>query len=399
MHGIHWLLPLALLRFGLPALGLAHVQDETPEPDKDKAKIALIRERASGLIEPLVQAGVPGVSVALVLPSGQTLALSAGQADVAAGTAMTPDMRLLSGSAGKTYLIGVVLHLLAQGKLDLEREARTYFEGEDLEFVKSLPGGGRYSLNQLLRHQSGLPRYVFDPAFNRAMVAEPDRVWTAQDRLAYVVGMDAQFEAGSAWAYSDTNYILAGMIVETVAGKTFYQLARELLLEPLKLADTLPTDERRIEKMSQGYVVAAKSMGVDDLTLVDGQFHFNVQFEWCGGGWASTPLDLARWLAVLYGGELLEDDYLDAILDAVPAPMLGQGTSYGLGVMLREGELGQLRYHDGFMPGYLTTAGFFADIGVSAAIQTNIDDARLLGRRPVALLEELVAIVAEELEL
>ena len=372
---------------------------EGSSPALDSGALARIESRARRLLEPLVRAGLPGISAALVLPSGETLTVALGESDPAEQRPMSAADRMLSGSVGKTYVIGVLQHLLATDALSLSSEARSFFEGEALALVESLPGAGRCTLAQLLRHQSGLPRYVFDPEFCQAMAGEPDRVWRPAELLSYVVGQEPLFAAGEGWAYSDTNYILVGMILERVTGEAFYALARRLLLEPLDLRDTIPTDTRRIEHMAQGRVVSARSMGVPEHTLEAGEFVFNVQFEWCGGGFASTPLDLARWVGVLYGGELLDEPYLDAMLETVPADALGPGTRYGLGVMLLDSELGPLRFHDGFMPGYLTSAGHFPDVGLSVAFQTNTDEARLLGRRPARLLEELAQIAAEELGL
>jgi len=148
----------------------------------------------------------------------------------------------------------------------------------------------------------------------------------------------------------------------------------------------------------QGEVVGGRALGVGEWLLADGQATYNLQFEWCGGGWASTPADLARWAAALYGGGALDDEgaYLETLLDAVDAPGLWPGTRYGLGVMLRESAGGPMQFHDGFMPGHLTTLAWFPELGVGAALQVNTDDASSLGRPRFAVLAELAKAAVTE---
>ena len=85
-------------------------------------------------------------------------------------------------------------------------------------------------------------------------------------------------------------------------------------------------------------------------------------------------------------------------MDAVQAPRLGRGTRYGLGAMLRDTPAGPLVFHDGIMPGYLTSMGWFPDSRLAAAVQVNTDDGRALGRPLSTLLVQLTSIALEELE-
>ena len=123
---------------------------------------------------------------------------------------------------------------------------------------------------------------------------------------------------------------------------------------------------------------AGRQLGVGPFALSEGAFTYNVQFEWCGGGFASTSTDLARWAWLLFSNRWLGEAGVAALLDAVPAPSLGPDRFYGLGVILTNTRIGQLRGHDGFMPGYLTAMGYFPDSGIAVAIQVNTDDGKAL---------------------
>lgn len=357
-----------------------------------------LHERCQAIVERIVERGAPGASAALVLPDGTLLACTAGLASRAPATPMTPETLMLSGSAGKTFVAGAVLLLASRGQLDLDARAADYFEGDQAAWADALPNGRAVTLRQLLRHQSGIPRYVFEAAFTERMVAEPDRVWQPRELLAFVSQRAPLFAPGESFSYADTNYIVVGMVIEAVAGDPFYTFVQRELLAPHELDASLPSNRREIPGMAQGHVQLGRSMGVPELTLEDGRFVFNVQFEWCGGGWANTPGDLARYCGLLYSGTLFEGQDLAALLEAVPAPELGPQVRYGIAAMLRETSAGPLIHHDGFMPGYLTSTGFFPELELAVALQLNSDDARPLGKPPSEVLAELALAATSVLE-
>jgi D-alanyl-D-alanine carboxypeptidase len=356
-----------------------------------------IAARCQPVLDALIERGVPGVSVGLILPDGGELGLTAGYSFKEEELDLLPEHRLLLGSVGKTYVTAAVHHLVQAEKLSLHDYAADYFAEED--WIEEIPNAGEITIRQLLRHQTGIPRYVFKEEFWAAVVDEPDRTWKPVELLEYVFGDAPLFPAGEGWAYADTNYIVLGMIIEKVSGETFYGYVDEHLLKPHGLKDTVPSDSREIPGLVQGYVVspAMRSLGVPERTLVDGVFVFNPQFEWTGGGYACTPLDLARWAAILYSGEAFDGPYLETMLDTVPARQLGPGREYGLGVIVTPSDMGPFIGHDGFMPGYETAMGYLPDVGIAVAVQVNTDDGRAVGKPLPMLAIELAKLAAEEL--
>jgi len=318
----------------------------------------------------------PGATASLVLADGNVIRLAVGKTEKD-GRPLTPDDRMLVGSVGKTWVAALVHQLAARGEIDYHDKAQNWFP-RDVWYPR-IPNGADVTIRQLLRHQSGLERYEFKPDFWQELVLDPDRFWRPEELLAFVLDDRPMFPAGEGWAYADTNYILLGMIIERVTGRRFYDLARDWINRPHQLDDTIPSDQRRLPGVVQGTVVMGRQLGIGPFTLADGAFTYNVQFEWCGGGFASNSTDLARWARLLFSERLLGADGLASMLDAVPAQGLGPGRSYGLGVILTDTRLGQLRGHDGFMPGYLTAMGYFPDSGIAAAVQVNIDDGRSVG--------------------
>lgn len=353
---------------------------------------ALCLEYLSGLRE---RHGFPGCSAAIVLPDGSLLSLPVGMADVEAERKMTARDRLLSGSIGKTYVAAAAHKLMLAGKIRWEQRAAEFFEDE--EWFGRIPNAETMTLKHLLRHESGIARHVFKPEFLPDCYAEPNRVWKPKELLAYIFDDDPLFPAGEGWAYADTNYIVLGMILEKVSGEKIYDYVQEEFLTPLELTDTVPSDSRRIPGLTQGYVVVFRDPGVPDRVLEDGLFFYNPQFEWCGGGFASSAPDLARWAHALYSGKAMEGDYLSSMLDAVAA-RLGPNKRYGLGVILTPTELGQAIGHDGIMTGFGATVSHFPEHDISAALMFNTDDPRCAGTPLDRVTLQLAKLAVQELE-
>ena len=337
----------------------------------------------------------PGAMAALILPDGSEIQLPVGYADLESESEMSPSARLLSGSIGKTYVSAAAHKLMLEGKLDFDALAATYFE--EHPWFERVPNAGSITVRQLLRHQSGIARHVFKPKFLPDCFASPDRVWKPKELLSYILDDAPLFPAGEDWAYADTNFVVLGMIIEKQAGMTFYDYVRQSFLDPLGLSDTVPSDSRRVPGLVQGYIKAFAQADGPSRTLSDGVFYFNPQFEWCGGGYASTASDLARWAHMLYGGKAMQGDYLDVMLDGVAA-RLGPGKRYGHGVMLSDSALGPEAGHDGIMMGYSATVGHLLKENLSFSLMLNTDDQRALGQPRDRVARHLAAIALEELK-
>lgn len=385
MTALHLLLTLA-------AAPLQDVEVSAPATVPDRG---VVRARLQAELEALVaDRGLPGASAALTLADGTTIAVAAGFASREDERPLTPADRLLSGSVGKSYVAATAIELALAGRLDLDAEVATFFDGVD--WYPRLPNGGAFTVRQLLRHETGMDRYEMGREFWEAALAAPDRTWRPEELLEFVLDAEPLFPAGEGWGYADTNYILLGMVLEQVLEGAITDHVGERFLAPNDLADTVPSNSRRVPGLVQGYAVSTRALGLPERVIGDdGRFVFNPQFEWCGGGYANTPSDLARWARLFYGGRLFEEPYLGLLLDATRAPGLGPGKSYGLGVIVSDTELGPLHGHDGFMTGYLTCMGVFAEHDLAAAFQTNTDDVRAVGAPLHVVLARLAKLALE----
>lgn len=328
--------------------------------------------RLQAALDSLRTAGnLPGVTLGVALPDGRTLALATGWADTTRRIAMRPDARLLQGSVGKTYVAAIALQLVQEGKLSLDDPIAKHLGREP--WFPRLPNAPRITIRHLMRHSSGLVRWEFDSAATAVMRAQPFKTWTPEERLAYLLDKAAPFEAGAGWDYSDTNYIVLGMIIERVTGRPYYDNLRSRILGPFRLANTIPSDGRRLPGVVNGYAGPRNDLGGFDASLPDSLLAVNPQLEWTGGGVASTTEDLARWAHLLYTGRVVDTSLVRQMVDGVPA-RLGPNVRYGLGAMVRETRLGPAWGHSGFFPGYATEMLFFPRSGVAVAVQVNVTD-------------------------
>jgi D-alanyl-D-alanine carboxypeptidase len=395
-------LPLPVLAITcafLPACSLIGPAPATHETDHDspsaytEAPVATnLRAALQARFDEIHSAGsFPGATAGFALADGRSFAIATGISDRTTGRAMQTRDLMLQGSVGKTYVAAVALQLVHEGKLALDDKISKHLSGEP--WFARLPNSADITVRMLMNHTSGLVRYEFKEAFTNDLTRDPDKVWRPEELVAYLLDEKAPFAAGQGWDYSDTNYIVLGMIIERItASKLNDEIARRLL-KPLGLEHTRPSDSRAIPGLSQGYAGENNAFGGTDAMLEEERMVINPQFEWAGGGYASTAEDLARWGHALYTGRVFDAALLPQVIDGVDAPMLGHGVKYGLGVIVRDTELGPVWGHSGFFPGYLTEMRYFVDHDFCIAVQVNTSDGRTLGKPLGEIAQDLARIV------
>lgn len=334
----------------------------------------------------------PGATVGVVMPDGESFGLAVGYSDRDSKTPMKPADRMPAGSTGKTFAAAMAMQLIKDGKISLDDKIEKYL-GKEPWFTR-LPNAKDITVRQLMNHTSGLVRYEFKKEFTDYLTANPYKVWTPEDRLAYLFDEKPPFAAGAGWDYSDTNYIVLGMIMERVTGKKFYDEAQKRFVKKFKLSGTIPQDGPELKGVVQGHAGPGNPFGGKDKMIENGKFIVNPQLEWTGGGWASTGEDLARWAKLMYEGRAFDASMLPAMLDGVPAK-LGRDTKYGLGVIIRPTPAGTSYGHSGFFPGYMTDMMYFPDKRIAVAVQVNTsvpqDLGKPLGRVAVEIAELVIA--------
>lgn len=341
--------------------------------------------------------GLPGATLAAVLPDGRLISLASGWEDVELQKPMPVGGQMFTGSTGKTFVSAVLLQLVAEGKLSLDDKVSSFFQGTADAWFHRLPNAAELTVRSLLNHTSGLPRYIFQEAFLNAVKADPLRNWAPQECLAVLLDLPPAHPVGKGWGYSDTNYLLLGLIIEKLTGDSFYNQAQTRLLSPFNLRHTYPSTQRALPGLVQAYIGEDNFFGLPKKTVDNGLYAMNPQFEWCGGGFVTNVEDMAYWMKWLHSGKVLSPEMHAQLAAAVdfragqPAP-----AGYGLGAFVWQSELGKFLGHAGLMPGYLTQVEYSENYGFAIAMQTNTDQG--MGRRHHAHVQRFARLIAGFLE-
>lgn len=317
----------------------------------------------------------PGATAAIALPDGTILSVATGLADIEAGRAMTTETPMLAASIGKSFVAATVLALESEGLLARDDLLSAHLG--DRPWFDALPNSGSITINHLLHHTAGLPDHVHLTEFqqNWTQITTGDGEFDPERLVAFVAGREPLFEAGQAWAYSDTGYVLLGLVIEQVTGEAWHAAVSARLVNPLDLHDTFPSDRPDLPGLAVGYVDPDNAFGLPFRTAdAEGRLLWNPAVESAGGGFASTSTDLARWGHLLFGGEAMEPPYLDRLLDGVLVDAEAPGIFYGLGVAIyADTPRGPVFGHGGWIPAYVSSLRHYAAHGVTVAFQINTD--------------------------
>ena len=242
----------------------------------------------------LVGAGVPGV-VVLVRRDGRTLRLASGEADLARKTPMRTSDRFRIGSITKTFVATVVLQLVGEGELSLDDTVERWLPG-------LVPNGERITVRQLLGHRSGLFDYLDDPRVLRPYLhGDFGYVWTPRRLVAISASHPPLFPPGTGFSYSNTNYVLLGLVVEAATRRPI-GLELDRLFGRLGLrATSFDTSPRIRGPHAHGYLVDGSWSDVSVLSPSP---------AWAAGAIVSTADDVASFYRALLGGHLLPPDLL-----------------------------------------------------------------------------------------
>ncbi len=295
--------------------------------------------------------GFPGAIATVRGADGVTRTYTSGTGDLATGAPVDPDSRVRIASNTKMFTATVVLQLVAEGRVRLAAPVERYLPG----VVRGHGNDGRaITVRDLLRQTSGLPDYdsiVLDAGDLRSAAhtyLEPYELVDA------ALAERRHFRPGRQWEYSNTNYVLLGLLAQRVTGRPVGEEITRRIIEPLGLTDTYwpGIGEQGIRGTHpRGYLADGPAGAWRDITEID------PSLGWAAGQLVSTPADLGRFLQGLLGGDLLPPAQLDRMRQTVPARAFepDPGWRYGLGLASHRLACGPLAWgHGGDIQGFTT---------------------------------------------
>jgi D-alanyl-D-alanine carboxypeptidase len=299
----------------------------------------------------VVSAGVPGTLV-LVRDGDHTQTAAAGLADVGARRKLRSEDRFRVGSVTKTFVATIVLELAAENRLRLDDPIARWLP--DL-----LPDGGRITIRDLLAHRSGLADVADDPAVLNGARSD----WSPRRLVALMARQPRIAAPGGAFHYSSTNYLVLGLLVERVTGRSLAAELRQRIVEPLRLADTTYQPGRLGGRHVHGYRLASHQGVVDPAAAPRDLEARSARWAGASGDLVSSARDLARFLAAVLGGHLLPARELRAMEAVSPR--------YGLGLAVYPTRCGLAWGHTGNLNGVLTIAWSTRDGRRQAVVMAN----------------------------
>ena len=330
----------------------------------------------SELVKLQEQYQFPGATAAYILPDGTIGTFAVGLADLELKIPMKPNSRMLAASIGKTFVGATILALVHDSLLSLEDPISKWLV--DKSWFLSLPNNSTTTVRQLLNHTSGLPNHVEDEEFIQAMrntLQSSSKSIPPEELIKFVLNKPPLFKAGEKWSYTDTGYLLLGLIIEKITGKTYYREITHRFLEPLQLTLTTPSDRLELSGLAAGYMADENIFGLPPKTTVSsGVMAWHPGLEWTGGGFVSNSKDLVVWAKALFEGKAINGDYIDDLLQSVPISNDETDVRYGSAVAIHlHGIFGSNYGHGGWIPGYSSSLRYYPDYGIAIAFQINTD--------------------------
>ncbi|MGA8728871.1 MAG: serine hydrolase [Terracidiphilus sp.] len=271
-----------------------------------------------------------------------------GMADLEWKIPDVPDAKFRLGSLTKQFTATLVLLLQQDGKLNINDPVSKYLPDTPKAWDK-------ITLAELLGHTSGIPSFTNMKEFG---------VWrmsphTTEEELALFRDKPLDFEPGSKFAYSNSNFEVLGAVIEKVSGKKYGDLLRERIFDPLDMKDSgLDTDELILPNRAEGYMP-----GPNGLVLARSE---SMTVPWAAGSIYSTTGDLLKWEHGLFGGKVLSADSLK--LMTTP----GKG-NYGLGVFIADKDGVKLVSHGGGIEGFNTNLMYAPDRRIAVVVLSNVN--------------------------
>lgn len=369
-----------------PTTTAAPTTTTTTEPPLDTD--ALIAEFDAAIAEFLSDTGVPGATLAVLMPDSNgdliELATAGGLSDVLADRAATPDDHYRWASITKTMTSVVVLQLVSEELIDLDATVSTYLgDGWAEGYVwEGVDYGDLITIRQILNHTDGFPEYAFDPGFYIQSSMRMETAYEPMEIVDWAISVGPQYEPGTDYMYNTVGHVVAGLVIEAVTGEVAHDVLRERLFDPASADDVyLPPAQYPPNDDVAGYVQGDLKLAIDvlpgyapykeasvvgdfyDVTIAPGAMLRST--GWTGGGLEAQADDVARIFRSEFTGAL-DDAVLDEFLTT------SEFSNYGLGINVGEYDGHTAYSHGGGVPGFRSDAVHLPDFDITVVASSNL---------------------------
>lgn len=324
-------------------------------------------EKYQHLLDSLVDEGVVGMALSIYNPADGMWVGASGSADLFNQIPLSPCNISRVGSTVKMITATAVLQLAEEGKLHLDDPISSYLDGD---VISRIENANRVTIRQLLQHSGGVYNYIQNLKFQTASLNDLIREWQPYDLLAYAFGQNAYFQPGEDVRYSNTGYVMLGMLIEKIEGKPFYEVFNKKIFQPLGMSMTqFAATDPVPDGIVRGYIDLYSNLQVIESTYFSGWDYYTAD-----GGLISNPYDLSVFFRALINGQLINAHSLEQMLtwqvpdepDETFFPI-----AYGLGIFRIETPYGIAYMHSGDAIGYYANILYFPDDSTTIVYAVN----------------------------
>jgi D-alanyl-D-alanine carboxypeptidase len=284
---------------------------------------------------------------------------------------VTTNMAFGMGSNTKTYIAALLLKLQTQGLVDLDDSIGKWIQG-----YANIPGNA--TIRQCLNHSSGIAEYL-GAAVNDSLLANPPKIWTLREVLLMAPAPD--FAPGTSWNYSNTGYVIAGIIIEEVTGKTFVQAMREYLLDSAGYSNTFFYGEANAAPVPSQWTMnltgtSLVEMNTYSINIIPQMFSLA---NTAGAMFSTAKENVQFWYDLVKGNLITREEFNEMI----QLTTIATNTQYGLGIFRYNRRINNrtVYSHGGTFLGFINENAIDTFSGVAISVMTNqdsISNARLL---------------------
>jgi D-alanyl-D-alanine carboxypeptidase len=360
----------------------------SPKPTSEP-ELPFVKELQDALDNGLKKYNGKGISATVVVPGYK---MWIGVSGVSHGTTpIKPDTLFDAGSITKNFVAALTLKLVEEGRLALDDPLH--------KWLPDYPNiDNTITIRQLLNHTSGVYS-LKGPSVLRPILKNPKRFWTPQEVITTFV-RNPHFRKGTAWHYSNTGYILLGMIINKATGSKLSTELRNRFWNPLGLDSTFfAVEEVLPENIAHGWIDLNGDKVLDDFSVFPRTALYSLL--WAAGGVFSTSEDLAKWAhALFHEGRVVSKGSLDQMLAFhSPIPRRPITAGYGLGVERYTPRFFnglEIWGHAGNAPGYFAFIWYLPEYGLSIGLISNREQQREFYL--LLLINDLLSVITSNLE-
>ncbi|MFH1196472.1 MAG: serine hydrolase domain-containing protein [bacterium] len=326
-------------------------------------EVSIEQELQNALDNELRNYNGKGATAAVLLPGREIWVGATGISHE--GAPITKDMVFCIASVTKSFTATLILQLMEEGKLSLGDSLKKWLP--DFPNINS-----NITIKQLLNHTSGIFNYTMNPEYDTKLDADLSKLWTPEETITTFV-LNPYCVPGAGYNYSNTNYLLLGMIIKEVTGSTVSNELRSRILSPLGLnLSYLPVEETERGTRAHPWLDFNDDNQLEDCSALPQTAVYSI--NWTAGAIHSTAEELVRFSnALLHEKTLLTQTTIDQMLDFYP---VGGGLGYGLGISITPDFLEGVQGIgvDGASPGYGARMVYIPSAGISITVMINMDE-------------------------